>query len=145
MDVEQATSSSASLPPTATLLPPMARTSALPTTLVHTTSLPPMVLMWVQTTTPAQPLLIIATHWVLRAAPSAGTVLHFEPRLPSEASNLPNYMCFGTMDPPHCITLASPHYPPRIDLVPNAPLGNWFEYEYAEYEYGLATAPGTVV
>uniref|UniRef100_A0A915HF95 Uncharacterized protein n=1 Tax=Romanomermis culicivorax TaxID=13658 RepID=A0A915HF95_ROMCU len=65
MDVEPATLSSISLPPTATLLPPMASTSARPTTVTHTTLLLPMAPMSVQTTAPAQPSLVITTRLVI--------------------------------------------------------------------------------
>uniref|UniRef100_A0A915L119 Uncharacterized protein n=1 Tax=Romanomermis culicivorax TaxID=13658 RepID=A0A915L119_ROMCU len=87
--------------------------------------------MSVQTTVPAQLPLVIPTCPVLGAAPLAGTALHFEPRLPSEVTNLLNYMGFQTMDPPHCIIstdpstlhhciiyasmLASGHYLPHMD------------------------------
>uniref|UniRef100_A0A915I7H2 Uncharacterized protein n=1 Tax=Romanomermis culicivorax TaxID=13658 RepID=A0A915I7H2_ROMCU len=60
MDVEQATSSSASLPPTATSLLPMAPMS-------------------VQPPITAQPPLVTATCPIFGAAPPAGTLLHFEP------------------------------------------------------------------
>uniref|UniRef100_A0A915ILZ4 Uncharacterized protein n=1 Tax=Romanomermis culicivorax TaxID=13658 RepID=A0A915ILZ4_ROMCU len=65
MDVEPATSSSMSLPPTATLLGPTALTSATATTITHTTSLPPTAPTSVQTTMPAQPSLVITTRPVL--------------------------------------------------------------------------------
>uniref|UniRef100_A0A915JS51 Uncharacterized protein n=1 Tax=Romanomermis culicivorax TaxID=13658 RepID=A0A915JS51_ROMCU len=108
MDVEPAMSSSTSLPPTAP-------TSATATTVTHTTSLRPMAPTSVQTTTPAQQPLVITTRPVLRVAPPTGTAQHFKPRLPSEATRLPNYTHFRTMDSPYCIILATPHHPPRID------------------------------
>uniref|UniRef100_A0A915L2W8 Uncharacterized protein n=1 Tax=Romanomermis culicivorax TaxID=13658 RepID=A0A915L2W8_ROMCU len=52
---------------------------------------------------------------VLRVAPRTDTAQRSEPRLPSEATSLPNYTCFGTTDWPHCITLATGRHPPRID------------------------------
>uniref|UniRef100_A0A915HKZ3 Uncharacterized protein n=1 Tax=Romanomermis culicivorax TaxID=13658 RepID=A0A915HKZ3_ROMCU len=55
MDVEPATSSSTLLPPMATSLLPMTLTLARATTVTHTTSLPLMAPMSVQTTTPDQP------------------------------------------------------------------------------------------
>uniref|UniRef100_A0A915HH13 Uncharacterized protein n=1 Tax=Romanomermis culicivorax TaxID=13658 RepID=A0A915HH13_ROMCU len=115
MDVEPATSSSTSLSPTARSLPPTAPTSATATTVTHTTSLPPTVPTSIQTTTPPQPSLVIMTPPVLGVAPPTGTVQHFEPCLPSEATRLSNYTHFQTTDLPHCITLAKPHHPPRID------------------------------
>uniref|UniRef100_A0A915HHZ2 Uncharacterized protein n=1 Tax=Romanomermis culicivorax TaxID=13658 RepID=A0A915HHZ2_ROMCU len=58
---------------------------------------------------------IIATVAAARAAPRANTGQSFQPCLPSKAKNLPNYTCFRTTDSPHCITLASRRYLPRID------------------------------
>uniref|UniRef100_A0A915K143 Uncharacterized protein n=1 Tax=Romanomermis culicivorax TaxID=13658 RepID=A0A915K143_ROMCU len=115
MDLEQATSSSASLPTTTTLLPPTAPRSASTTTVVTTTSLPPMASTSVQSTTPDQTSMVISTCPVLGAAPAAGAVLHFEQQLPSEATTLPNYVCFQTMDSPHSITLATPRFQPCMD------------------------------
>uniref|UniRef100_A0A915HEQ1 Aminotransferase-like plant mobile domain-containing protein n=1 Tax=Romanomermis culicivorax TaxID=13658 RepID=A0A915HEQ1_ROMCU len=115
MDVEPATSSSPSLPPRATSLPPMAPTSTKATTIAHTTRLPSRALKLVQTLMPAQPSLVIMTRPVPRAAPLTDRMQHFEPHLPSEATNLSNYTCFRTMDSRHCIMLATPPYPPRID------------------------------
>uniref|UniRef100_A0A915II09 Uncharacterized protein n=1 Tax=Romanomermis culicivorax TaxID=13658 RepID=A0A915II09_ROMCU len=78
-------------------------------------SLPPTALTSVQTTVPTQLPLVIATRPVLGTALLASTQLHLEPRLPSEAMNLPNYLCFQTTNLPHCITMALPHYLPRVD------------------------------
>uniref|UniRef100_A0A915JBI4 Uncharacterized protein n=1 Tax=Romanomermis culicivorax TaxID=13658 RepID=A0A915JBI4_ROMCU len=64
MEVEPATSSSMSLPPTATSLLPTAPTSATAPTITHTTSAPTSV----QTTTPAQPPSVIMTRPVLGVA-----------------------------------------------------------------------------
>uniref|UniRef100_A0A915KW82 Uncharacterized protein n=1 Tax=Romanomermis culicivorax TaxID=13658 RepID=A0A915KW82_ROMCU len=50
---------------------------------------------------PSQPKLVITTHPVLDAVPLASTNLQFELLLPSETTTLPNYVCFGTTDPPH--------------------------------------------
>uniref|UniRef100_A0A915KJB1 Uncharacterized protein n=1 Tax=Romanomermis culicivorax TaxID=13658 RepID=A0A915KJB1_ROMCU len=115
MDVEPATSSSTSLPPTATLLPPRAPTSATATIVNHTRLLPPMALMSAQTTMPAQPSLVITTRLVLGVAPPTGTAQGFEPRLPSKATRLSNYTNFQTTDSLHCITLATPCHPRCID------------------------------
>uniref|UniRef100_A0A915HTX9 Uncharacterized protein n=1 Tax=Romanomermis culicivorax TaxID=13658 RepID=A0A915HTX9_ROMCU len=115
MDVEQATSSTTSLPPRATLLPPTALTSARPTAISHTTSLPPTAPTSVPSTMPAQPSLVITTRPVVRAAAPAGTMQSLEPCLQSEATRLPNYTNFRTTDSRHCITLASPCYPPPIN------------------------------
>uniref|UniRef100_A0A915JCX7 Uncharacterized protein n=1 Tax=Romanomermis culicivorax TaxID=13658 RepID=A0A915JCX7_ROMCU len=115
MDMEPAMSSSTWLPPTATSLPLTARTSAMATTVTHTTSLRPTAPTSVQTTTRAQPSLVIMTGPVLGSAPRTDTAQRSEPRLPSKATSLPNYTCFRTTDWPHCITLATPHHPPRID------------------------------
>uniref|UniRef100_A0A915JTC6 Uncharacterized protein n=1 Tax=Romanomermis culicivorax TaxID=13658 RepID=A0A915JTC6_ROMCU len=115
MDVEPATSSSTLLPPTAMSLPHMVPTSAMATTVPHTTSLPPTARTSVQSTTPAQPQLVIKTRLVLGVAPWTSSAQRFEPRLPSEATRLPNYTHFRTMDSRHCITLVTPHHLPRID------------------------------
>uniref|UniRef100_A0A915LA17 Uncharacterized protein n=1 Tax=Romanomermis culicivorax TaxID=13658 RepID=A0A915LA17_ROMCU len=109
MDVEIATSSSAMS------LPPMAPMSAIPTTVPHTRSLPPTASTSIHTTAPAQPSLVITTPPILGAAPPAGTTQSFELLLPSEATRLPNYMNFQTMDSLHCITLALPRFLPCID------------------------------
>uniref|UniRef100_A0A915HZQ1 Uncharacterized protein n=1 Tax=Romanomermis culicivorax TaxID=13658 RepID=A0A915HZQ1_ROMCU len=73
MDVEPATSSSASLPTTAMSLPPMAPTLAMPTPVTHTTLLRPTSPTLVQSTAPAQPSLVITTQLVPGAAPPAST------------------------------------------------------------------------
>uniref|UniRef100_A0A915JE47 Uncharacterized protein n=1 Tax=Romanomermis culicivorax TaxID=13658 RepID=A0A915JE47_ROMCU len=62
IDVEPATSSSISLPPRATSLPPTAPTLATATTVTHTTSLPPTTPTSIQTTRPAQPPLVTMTR-----------------------------------------------------------------------------------
>uniref|UniRef100_A0A915IPD4 Uncharacterized protein n=1 Tax=Romanomermis culicivorax TaxID=13658 RepID=A0A915IPD4_ROMCU len=115
MDVEQATSSSPSLPTTTASLPPTAPMSALTTTVVTTTSLRPTASTSVQSTAPAQPSLVISTRLALGATLVAGVVLHFEPRLPSEAMTSPDYVGFRTTDPRHSIMLATPCFPPCIN------------------------------
>uniref|UniRef100_A0A915JYR5 Uncharacterized protein n=1 Tax=Romanomermis culicivorax TaxID=13658 RepID=A0A915JYR5_ROMCU len=115
MNVEPATSSSTSLRPMAMSQPPTTPTSTTTTTVTHTTSLPPTAPMSVQSTTPAQPQLVITTRPVLGVAPPTSFAQCLEPRLPSEATRLPNYTHFRTMDLPHCITLAAPCHPPHIN------------------------------
>uniref|UniRef100_A0A915IJ72 Uncharacterized protein n=1 Tax=Romanomermis culicivorax TaxID=13658 RepID=A0A915IJ72_ROMCU len=115
MDVEQATSSAPSLPLTTSSRPPTAPTWAPTTTVVTTVSLPPTALTLIQSTAPAQPLLVITTRPALGATPAARAVLHFEPQMPSEAKTLPNYLRFRTTDPPHSITLVMPCFPPCMD------------------------------
>uniref|UniRef100_A0A915I7V0 Uncharacterized protein n=1 Tax=Romanomermis culicivorax TaxID=13658 RepID=A0A915I7V0_ROMCU len=63
-----------------------------------------------------EPHLVITTHPVLEAMPPVDMVLQAEPQLPSQASTLPNYVCFGTTDSLHFITLAMLHCPPHIHL-----------------------------
>uniref|UniRef100_A0A915J0G1 Uncharacterized protein n=1 Tax=Romanomermis culicivorax TaxID=13658 RepID=A0A915J0G1_ROMCU len=115
MDVEPATSSSTLLPPTTMSQPPTALTSATTTTMTHRTSLPPTALTSVQSITPAQPQLVIMTRPLLGVAPPPSSTPCFKPRLPSEATQLPNYTHFRTTDSPHCITLATPRYLPPIN------------------------------
>uniref|UniRef100_A0A915I0V4 Uncharacterized protein n=1 Tax=Romanomermis culicivorax TaxID=13658 RepID=A0A915I0V4_ROMCU len=115
MDVEPATSSSTLLRPTATSQLPRALMSTMTTTITHTTSLPPMAPMLVQSVMPAQPQLVIMTKPVFGVAPPTSSTPSFEPRLPSEATRLPNYMHFRTTNLRHCITLATPCHLPRID------------------------------
>uniref|UniRef100_A0A915IID1 Uncharacterized protein n=1 Tax=Romanomermis culicivorax TaxID=13658 RepID=A0A915IID1_ROMCU len=116
MNMEQATSTAALLPPMTTSLPLTARTSAPTTTVLTTALLPPTASTSIQSTTPPQPSLVITTHPVLGAAPAADAALHFEPRLPSEATALPNYIRFRAMDTPHSIMLAMLGFPPCVDL-----------------------------
>uniref|UniRef100_A0A915JQH1 Uncharacterized protein n=1 Tax=Romanomermis culicivorax TaxID=13658 RepID=A0A915JQH1_ROMCU len=86
MDMEPATSSSTSLPPTATSLLPTVRTSTTATTMPHTTSLPPTAPTLIQSTRPTQPQLVITTRPVLGVAIRTSSAQCFEPRLPSEAT-----------------------------------------------------------
>uniref|UniRef100_A0A915KBJ1 Uncharacterized protein n=1 Tax=Romanomermis culicivorax TaxID=13658 RepID=A0A915KBJ1_ROMCU len=101
MDVEPAPSSATSIPPTATT----ALKSATTTMVTHTMSLPPTARMSAQSTAQTQPLLVIATRRVLRVAPPTSSAPTVEPRLPSEATRLPNYTHFRTTDSPHCWNL----------------------------------------
>uniref|UniRef100_A0A915LCI7 Uncharacterized protein n=1 Tax=Romanomermis culicivorax TaxID=13658 RepID=A0A915LCI7_ROMCU len=115
MDVEPTLSSAASIPPTVTSQPPRAPTPIMTTTATHTTSLPPTAPLSAQSTAYLQPPVVIATRPVLGVALPASSTPTIELRLPSEATQLPNYTHFQTMDSPHCITLVTPRHPPRID------------------------------
>uniref|UniRef100_A0A915IIL9 Rho-GAP domain-containing protein n=1 Tax=Romanomermis culicivorax TaxID=13658 RepID=A0A915IIL9_ROMCU len=116
MDVEPATSTTTSIPPTATSQQPLVLISAMRTTVTHTTSLPPRAPTSAPVAAFKQPPVVIATRPVLGVPPPASSPPTAEPRLPSEATGLPNYTNFRTTDSPHCVTLVTPRYPPRIDL-----------------------------
>uniref|UniRef100_A0A915JZM3 Uncharacterized protein n=1 Tax=Romanomermis culicivorax TaxID=13658 RepID=A0A915JZM3_ROMCU len=115
MDVEPATSSPTSILPTATSQLLTAPTSTTMTTVTHTTLLPPTAPTSAQSTTQAQPPLVIATRPVLGIPPPTNSKPTVEPQLPSEATQLPNYMHFRTTDSLHCVTLLTPRHPLRID------------------------------
>uniref|UniRef100_A0A915IZU5 Uncharacterized protein n=1 Tax=Romanomermis culicivorax TaxID=13658 RepID=A0A915IZU5_ROMCU len=96
MDMEPTTPSATSIPPTATLQPPTAPTTA-------------------QSTVQAQWPLVIATRLVLGVALPTSSAPTVELRLPSKATGLPNYTHFPTMDSLHCVTLLMPPHPPHIN------------------------------
>uniref|UniRef100_A0A915HL52 Uncharacterized protein n=1 Tax=Romanomermis culicivorax TaxID=13658 RepID=A0A915HL52_ROMCU len=106
MDMEPVMSSATLIPPTVTSQPPTAPTTGTTTMVTHTTSLPPMAPTSTQSTAQAQPPLVIATRPVLGVPLPASSVPTVEPRLPSEATHLPNYTDFPTTDSLQCITLA---------------------------------------
>uniref|UniRef100_A0A915L2F5 Uncharacterized protein n=1 Tax=Romanomermis culicivorax TaxID=13658 RepID=A0A915L2F5_ROMCU len=105
MDVEPATSSPTSIPPTATSQPPTAPMPTTTATATHTTSLPPTAPTLAQGIAHTQPPFVIATRPVLGVRQPASSAPTVEPQLPSEATRLPNYMHFQTTDSPHCVTL----------------------------------------
>uniref|UniRef100_A0A915HK48 Uncharacterized protein n=1 Tax=Romanomermis culicivorax TaxID=13658 RepID=A0A915HK48_ROMCU len=86
MDVEPATSSAASIPPTATSQPPTAPMSAMTTTVTHTMSLRPMAPTSAQSTAQAQRPLVRATELVLGIAQPPSSAPTVQPRLPSKAT-----------------------------------------------------------
>uniref|UniRef100_A0A915IIM3 Uncharacterized protein n=1 Tax=Romanomermis culicivorax TaxID=13658 RepID=A0A915IIM3_ROMCU len=115
INVEPATSAATSIPPTVASQPLTVSTSATPTPVTHTTSLLSTAPTSVQSTAQPQTPLAIATRPVLGVPPPPSSAPTIEPRLPSEATRLPNYTHFRTTDSPHCVTLVMPRYPPRID------------------------------
>uniref|UniRef100_A0A915JTF6 Uncharacterized protein n=1 Tax=Romanomermis culicivorax TaxID=13658 RepID=A0A915JTF6_ROMCU len=110
MDVELATSSATSIPPMVMSRPPTAPMPVTTTRVTHTMWLPPTAPMSAPATAFKQPPVVKATRPVIGVAPPASSAPTAEPRLPREATRLPNYMNFRTTDSPHCVTLP-PRYP----------------------------------
>uniref|UniRef100_A0A915KGX5 Uncharacterized protein n=1 Tax=Romanomermis culicivorax TaxID=13658 RepID=A0A915KGX5_ROMCU len=94
MDMEPAMSSTILIPPMVTSQLPTAPTLVRTTTITHATSLPPTAPMSAQSTAYTQPSVVIATRLVLGVAPPASSTPTVEPRLPSQATRLPNYTHF---------------------------------------------------
>uniref|UniRef100_A0A915KJ77 Uncharacterized protein n=1 Tax=Romanomermis culicivorax TaxID=13658 RepID=A0A915KJ77_ROMCU len=111
MDVKPAMPIPATPTMTTMLLPPTASMSAPSTTMLLISSSTSTA----TSTIPSQPKLVITTRPVLGTILPAGTALQSTLQLPSKTTELPNYVRFCTTDPPHSITLATPHYPPHID------------------------------
>uniref|UniRef100_A0A915J038 Uncharacterized protein n=1 Tax=Romanomermis culicivorax TaxID=13658 RepID=A0A915J038_ROMCU len=86
LDVEPATSSASSIPPTVTSQPSTARTPVTTTMVTHTTLLRPPSPTSAQSTVYAQPPVVIPSRLVLGVAPPASSAPTVEWRLPSEAT-----------------------------------------------------------